>query len=102
MPVETPGFLTIIIAIIETVRRVIHPVTLAARLAANIVASHLLPTLLGLQTPLPLINLVLLIVELIILLVLELLVAYVKSCVFTILNPLYLNEFVRLSFNKLI
>jgi len=53
VPVETPGFLTLIIAIIETVRRVIHPATLAARLAANIVASHLLPTLLGLQAPSP-------------------------------------------------
>ena len=47
----TPGFLILIIVIIETVRRVIHPVTLAARLAANLVASHLLPTLLGLQAP---------------------------------------------------
>jgi len=101
VPVGTPGFLIPIIVIIETVRRVIRPATLAIRLAANIVAGHLLLTLLGSQAPsLPVINLVLLIVGLIILLLLEVAVACIQSYVFTILSSLYLNELVRVSFNK--
>ena len=79
VPVGTPGFLIPIIVIIETVRRVIRPATLAIRLAANIVAGHLLFTLLGTQNPSPpVINLVLMIVGLIILLV-EGVVTYIQS-----------------------
>jgi len=101
VPVGTPGFLIPVIVIIETVRRVIRPATLAIRLAANIVAGHLLLTLLGSQAPsLPVINLVLLMVGLIILLLLEVAVACIQSYVFTILSSLYLNELVRVSFNK--
>merc|ERR1712062_319427 len=40
-----------VIVIIETVRNVIRPGTLSIRLAANIVAGHLLLTLLGSQGP---------------------------------------------------
>ncbi|RPH76198.1 MAG: F0F1 ATP synthase subunit A, partial [Planctomycetaceae bacterium] len=38
-----------VMVIIETVRSVIRPLTLAIRLAANIIAGHLLLTLLGSQ-----------------------------------------------------
>ena len=47
MPVGTPRFLIPVIVIIETVRNIIRPLTLSIRLAANIVAGHLLLTLLG-------------------------------------------------------
>ena len=47
VPVGTPRFLIPVIVIIETVRNVIRPLTLSIRLAANIVAGHLLLTLLG-------------------------------------------------------
>jgi len=96
VPVGTPRFLIPVIVIIETVRNVIRPLTLSIRLAANIVAGHLLLTLLGSQGPLlRLFNLSLLIIGLFLLLLLEVAVACIQSYVFTILSSLYLNELIR-------
>merc|ERR1712235_190865 len=49
VPKGTPGFLIPVIVIIETVSNIIRPLTLSIRSAANIVAGHLLLTLLGSQ-----------------------------------------------------
>jgi len=101
VPVGTPRFLIPIIVVIETIRNIIRPITLSIRLAANIVAGHLLLTLLGSQGPnLMIINLVLLIIGMILLLLLEVAVACIQSYVFTILSSLYLNELIRNKFNK--
>merc|ERR550539_1842854 len=87
VPRGTPVALMPVIVIIETVRNVIRPATLAIRLAANIVAGHFLLTLLGSQAPsLSVINLIILILGLIILLLLEVAVACIQSYVFTILR----------------
>merc|ERR550525_1640320 len=51
VPRGTPVALMSVIVIIETVRNIIRPGTLSIRLAANIVAGHLLLTLLGSQGP---------------------------------------------------
>jgi len=102
VPVGTPRFLIPVIVIIETVRNIIRPLTLSIRLAANIVAGHLLLTLLGSQGPLlSLFNLSLLMIGLFLLLLLEVAVACIQSYVFTILSSLYLNELIRNSFNKI-
>jgi F-type H+-transporting ATPase subunit a len=102
VPTGTPAFLIPIIVIIETVRNIIRPMTLSIRLAANIVAGHLLLTLLGSQGPiLSLVNLIFLIIGLYLLLLLEVAVACIQSYVFTILSSLYLNELIRNSFNKI-
>ena len=101
VPLGTPAFLIPIIVIIETVRNIIRPITLSIRLAANIVAGHLLLTLLGSQGPgVSFLVLLILIVSLILLLILEVAVACIQSYVFTILSSLYLNELIRNSFNK--
>lgn len=90
-----------IIVIIETISNIIRPITLSIRLAANMVAGHLLLTLLGSQGPsLIFINLVLLIIGIVLLLLLEVAVACIQSYVFTILSSLYLNELIRNKFNK--
>ena len=103
VPTGTPNVLIPVIVIIETVRRIIRPGTLSIRLAANIVAGHLLLTLLGSQGPLLPLNLtVILIVGLVLLLCLELAVACIQAYVFTILRSLYLNELRRVAFNKTI
>ena len=103
VPVGTPRFLIPVIVIIETVRNIIRPLTLSIRLAANIVAGHLLLTLLGSQGPLlSLFNLSLLMIGLFLLLLLEVAVACIQSYVFTILSSLYLNELIRNRFNKVI
>merc|ERR1712168_428351 len=101
VPTGTPRFLMPVIVIIETVRNVIRPATLAIRLAANIVAGHLLLTLLGSQGPnLSFLPLLILFVGLVLLLLLEVAVACIQSYVFTILSSLYLGELINTEFNK--
>lgn len=93
VPVGTPGVLIPVIVLIESVRTVIRPGTLAIRLAANIVAGHLLLTLLGGQgANLGGLALISLIVALVGLLTLECGVACIQAYVFTILSSLYLAE----------
>merc|ERR1712080_681901 len=103
VPSGTPGPLIPVIVIIETVRNAIRPGTLSVRLGANIMAGHLLLTLLGSQGPecRPIL-LSGLILALILLLLLELGVACIQAYVFTILSSLYLNELSSLAFNKTI
>ena len=101
VPTGTPGALIPVIVIIETVSNVIRPGTLSIRLAANMVAGHLLLTLLGSQVPNAQgIVLLVLMGRLILLLCLELAVACIQAYVFTILRSLYLNELRTVSFNK--
>lgn len=103
VPIGTPRFLMPIIVIIESVRNIIRPLTLSIRLAANIVAGHLLLTLLGSQGPnINFLNLLILFIRLYLLLLLEVAVACIQSYVFTILSSLYLNELTSIRFNKLI
>jgi F-type H+-transporting ATPase subunit a len=78
---------------IETISNVIRPGTLAVRLAANMIAGHLLMTLLGNTGPnLTLTLLSFLIVAQIALLILESAVAIIQSYVFAVLRTLYSSE----------
>jgi len=102
VPEGTPGALMPVIVIIETVRLVIRPGTLAVRLAANIVAGHLLLTLLGGQGPmLGGVRLACLMVGLVLLVTLECAVACIQAYVFTILSSLYLREHNSITLAKL-
>lgn len=93
VPQRTPGPLMPFIVLIESVSNVIRPLTLAVRLIANIVAGHLLITLLGNQTAAASgIILSLLITTQIILLTLESAVAIIQSYVFAVLSTLYARE----------
>merc|ERR1712152_40206 len=95
------SFLIPIIVVIETVRNIIRTITLSIRLAANMVAGHLLLTLLGSQGPnIRIIIIRVLLLRLVLLLILEVAVACIQSYVFTILSSLYLNELMRNYFNK--
>jgi F-type H+-transporting ATPase subunit a len=93
MPQNTPSLLISFIVCIETIRNIIRPITLAIRLSANIIAGHLLITLLG-NTNSFIINylLLLLIISQILLILLEIAVAIIQSYVFTILTTLYSRE----------
>ena len=95
VPQGTPAALIPFIVLIETIRNVIRPGTLAVRLAANIIAGHLLLTLLGRTGPsLSTSILALLIIAQILLLILESAVAIIQSYVFAVLRTLYAREVV--------
>jgi F-type H+-transporting ATPase subunit a len=81
------------IVLIESIRNVIRPLTLAVRLMANIVAGHLLITLLGNQTAAASgVILVSLLLTQILLLTLESAVAIIQAYVFAVLSTLYSRE----------
>lgn len=93
VPQGTPAVLIPFMVCIETIRNVIRPGTLAVRLRANIIAGHLLITLLGNTGPSLSYTLVtLLIIGQIALLVLESAVAVIQSYVFAVLRTLYSRE----------
>lgn len=93
VPQGTPAILIPFIVCIETIRNVIRPGTLAVRLTANIIAGHLLLTLLGNTGPsISYILVTFLLIGQIALLVLESAVAIIQSYVFAVLRTLYSSE----------
>lgn len=93
VPQRTPTALIPFMVLIESIRNVIRPITLSVRLIANIVAGHLLITLLGNQTAVAS-NVILLslIITQILLLTLESAVAIIQAYVFAVLTTLYSRE----------
>nr|YP_010254542.1 ATP synthase F0 subunit 6 [Lysmata debelius]QUA00615.1 ATP synthase F0 subunit 6 [Lysmata debelius] len=93
VPMGTPGPLMPFMVLIETISNIIRPGTLAVRLAANMIAGHLLLTLLGSTGPtLPQSLLYVLLFSQILLLSLEAAVAVIQSYVFAVLTTLYASE----------
>lgn len=93
VPQGTPAVLIPFIVCIETISNVIRPGTLAVRLTANIIAGHLLITLIGnTGTSLSIVIVNLLIIGQIALLVLESAVSIIQSYVFAVLRTLYSRE----------
>nr|YP_010564693.1 ATP synthase F0 subunit 6 [Lordithon arcuatus]UZA61070.1 ATP synthase F0 subunit 6 [Lordithon arcuatus] len=93
VPQGTPAILMPFMVCIETISNVIRPGTLAVRLAANMIAGHLLMTLLGNTGPmLSLVLINILIITQILLLMLESAVAIIQSYVFAVLSTLYSSE----------
>nr|APX40490.1 ATP synthase F0 subunit 6 [Longitarsus membranaceus] len=93
VPQGTPPILMPFMVCIETISNMIRPGTLAIRLSANMIAGHLLMTLLGNTGPnisLLLINI--LIITQILLLTLETAVSMIQSYVFAVLSTLYSSE----------
>nr|AXS65664.1 ATP synthase F0 subunit 6 [Cucujoidea sp. 41 KM-2017] len=95
VPQGTPGVLMPFMVCIETISNIIRPGTLAIRLSANMIAGHLLMTLLGNTGPSLTISLlsILLVVQML-LLILETAVSIIQSYVFAVLSTLYSSEVV--------
>nr|AHZ89293.1 ATP synthase F0 subunit 6 [Pararge aegeria aegeria]AJG02539.1 ATP synthase F0 subunit 6 [Pararge aegeria] len=93
IPQGTPSILMPFMVMIETISNIIRPGTLAVRLTANMIAGHLLLTLLGNSgMNMPSYLLIILIFTQILLLILEFAVAIIQSYVITILSTLYSSE----------
>nr|YP_010620906.1 ATP synthase F0 subunit 6 [Anaplecta omei]WAX39198.1 ATP synthase F0 subunit 6 [Anaplecta omei] len=92
VPQGTPPALMPFMVCIETISNIIRPGTLAVRLTANMIAGHLLLTLLGNTGQLVNYLVTLLIITQIALLMLESAVAIIQSYVFAVLTTLYSSE----------
>nr|YP_010253722.1 ATP synthase F0 subunit 6 [Cochylimorpha cultana]QTZ18144.1 ATP synthase F0 subunit 6 [Cochylimorpha cultana] len=93
IPQGTPNILMPFMVLIETISNIIRPGTLAVRLTANMIAGHLLMTLLSSTGPsMASYFVILLIIIQILLMILESAVAIIQSYVISILSNLYASE----------
>nr|BCW86869.1 ATP synthase F0 subunit 6 [Drepanosurus uchidai] len=93
VPLGTPPVLMPFMVVIELVSNFIRPVTLSVRLAANMIAGHLLLTLLGNQAiGASTLTMAIVLVSQVMLLVLEFSVAIIQAYVFATLSTLYASE----------
>nr|YP_009059146.1 ATP synthase F0 subunit 6 [Cervaphis quercus]AGQ46308.1 ATP synthase F0 subunit 6 [Cervaphis quercus] len=87
IPLNTPINLAPLMTIIETMSIIIRPLSLSIRLTANIIAGHLLMTLLNFNS-----FMIIIILIQMFLMMFELCVALIQSYVFSILSSLYSSE----------
>nr|QXT59958.1 ATP synthase membrane subunit 6 [Myzocallis persica] len=87
IPLSTPIFLAPLMTIIETMSIFIRPFSLSIRLTANMIAGHLLMTLLNSNS----LMIIVLFIQ-IFMMMFELCVAFIQSYVFSILTSLYSSE----------
>nr|WAX39120.1 ATP synthase F0 subunit 6 [Anaplecta sp. 1 ZQW-2020] len=92
VPQGTPPVLMPFMVCIETISNIIRPGTLAVRLTANMIAGHLLLTLLGNTGHMAGYLITIIITTQIALLMLESAVAIIQSYVFAVLTTLYSSE----------
>nr|QKX48638.1 ATP synthase F0 subunit 6 [Allacma fusca] len=93
VPQGTPTPLMMFMVLIETISNLIRPLTLAVRLTANMIAGHLLMTLVGSQAAVSTsISLMGVMNAFILLTVLEVAVTIIQAYVFVILMTLYMSE----------
>nr|ARX96670.1 ATP synthase F0 subunit 6 [Cerceris sp. SJW-2017] len=93
VPISTPNMLMMFMVIIETISNIIRPMTLSIRLTANMIAGHLLLSLIGSSCSNSMMILLIIIIMIqTMLFILEISVAMIQSYVFTILSILYSNE----------
>nr|AWV83319.1 ATP synthase F0 subunit 6 [Meimuna oshimensis] len=94
VPLGTPGILTPFMVCIETISNLIRPGSLAVRLTANMIAGHLLMTLLGNSSINCGIYINIILMIQILLMLFEFAVCIIQSYVFTVLSTLYSTEVV--------
>nr|YP_010502866.1 ATP synthase F0 subunit 6 [Doratura homophyla]UXD78630.1 ATP synthase F0 subunit 6 [Doratura homophyla] len=92
VPVGTPYPLMPFMVIIESISNLIRPGSLAVRLSANMIAGHLLMTLLGNNLSNNFISMILMMWLFMGLMLFELAVAFIQSYVFMTLSALYSSE----------
>nr|YP_010743022.1 ATP synthase F0 subunit 6 [Anagonalia emeiensis]WEU75303.1 ATP synthase F0 subunit 6 [Anagonalia emeiensis] len=91
VPMGTPSILMSFMVVIETISNLIRPGSLAVRLTANIIAGHLLMSLLG-NNANNLIMISLLMIMFSIIMIFEMMIGMIQSYVFMTLMNLYSSE----------
>nr|QCF39601.1 ATP synthase F0 subunit 6 [Glomeridesmus spelaeus] len=93
VPQSTPSYLMSFMVMIESISNIIRPMTLAIRLTANMIAGHLLITLLSsINEKMSIFSSIIITISSTILMTLELAVAVIQAYVFMTLMSLYLSE----------
>nr|YP_010580153.1 ATP synthase F0 subunit 6 [Trichogramma pretiosum]UZS90454.1 ATP synthase F0 subunit 6 [Trichogramma pretiosum] len=93
VPEGTPSALMVFMVLIETISNLIRSGTLAVRLSANMIAGHLLMTLISSTGPsLSMLMLLMMLLSQTLLILLELSVSIIQAYVFTVLSTLYSAE----------
>nr|QXT59986.1 ATP synthase membrane subunit 6 [Chromocallis nirecola] len=87
IPLSTPIYLAPLMTLIETMSIIIRPFSLSIRLTANMIAGHLLMTLLNSNSMM----IIILLIQMF-MMTFELCVAMIQSYVFSILSSLYSSE----------
>nr|AKM70057.1 ATP synthase subunit 6 [Neothoracaphis yanonis] len=87
IPLNTPIYLAPLMTLIETMSIIIRPMSLSIRLTANLIAGHLLMTLLNFNSMM----IIILLIQMF-MMMFELCVAIIQSYVFSILTSLYSSE----------
>nr|QJC59958.1 ATP synthase F0 subunit 6 [Pseudoregma bambucicola] len=87
IPLNTPIFLAPLMALIELMSILIRPLSLSIGLTANLIAGHLLMTLMNWNS-----MMILILIILMFMMIFELCVAIIQSYVFSILSSLYSSE----------
>nr|AWX92096.1 ATP synthase F0 subunit 6 [Ugyops sp. APL-2018] len=90
LPSGTPTMLMPFMILIETISNLIRPISLSVRLTANMIAGHLLMTLLGNMTQMK--TLFMVMTMQMMLMLFEMAVSIIQAYVFTILSTLYSSE----------
>nr|QWW90531.1 ATP synthase F0 subunit 6 [Matsumuramata muiri] len=90
LPTNTPPMIAPFMVLVESLSNLIRPISLSVRLTANMIAGHLLMTLLGNINKINLMPLILIIQ--LVLLMFEISVAFIQAYVFTILMTMYSSE----------
>nr|UPL65277.1 ATPase subunit 6 [Physopelta quadriguttata] len=91
IPTGTPMMLMPFMAIIETMSNIIRPGALAVRLMANMIAGHLLMSLLGNNLQMNMMMPLIIMIQMMLMLF-EMAVAVIQSYVFSVLMTLYTSE----------
>nr|AXS66437.1 ATP synthase F0 subunit 6 [Elateroidea sp. 5 KM-2017] len=93
VPQGTPTILMPFMVCIESISNIIRPITLSVRLSANMIAGHLLLTLIGsASSKVNMTILIIIIIAQLSLIILETAVSMIQSYVFMILSTLYSSE----------
>nr|YP_009987522.1 ATP synthase F0 subunit 6 [Chloriona tateyamana]QBZ37982.1 ATP synthase F0 subunit 6 [Chloriona tateyamana] len=90
LPLSTPPLIAPFMILVESLSNIIRPISLSVRLTANMIAGHLLMTLLGNINSLKTLPIILIIQTM--LMMFEMAVALIQAYVFTILMTMYSSE----------